>query len=224
MTYVRIKIETLKTKDQRTFLFSGRAPAVAAMNNLALAGAFSTDVVDFLQKLNEDEASTGTVVSDNRRFTFDFAELLEELQSPIDLMDDADPIMHYVLMRKDVPDYLSGKAQAQANHAGTKMVIDGYKKKDKALTALLDEWEQEGGGFGTCIVLEVDAPTMRQSVSMAELLGIHTGIVHDPSYPLRDGDKLAFLPVDTCAYLFGRKSDCFPVVGKFPLLKDEYRQ
>ena len=148
---------------------------------------------------------------------------IEEPISP-DEEEVGDPIYHYVLMRQDVPDYLSGKAQAQANHAGTKMVMDGLNSGSADLIAMINEWGMQGGGFGTCIVLMVSAPEMRQTVSLAQLLGLHTGIVHDPSYPLRDGEKIQTLPLDTCAFLIGRKSQCFPIVGRFPLLRDKGEQ
>lgn len=134
------------------------------------------------------------------------------------MIEDADPCSIYVLMRKEcIPDYRDGKSSAQSNHAGTAMAIRGYKQKNPELTALLDEWEAEGDGFGTCIVLEVSAAEMRQAVSLAQLMGIHAGIVHDPSYPMWDGEKTITIPLDTCAYVFGRKSVCSKVVGRFPL-------
>ena len=139
------------------------------------------------------------------------------------MLEETNPCTAFVLMRTDVPNYLSGKSMAQAHHAGTAMVMRGYKHYNPDLTALLDEWENQGDGFGTCIVLEVSAADMRQSVSLATLMGVHAGIVHDSSYPIFDGEKIQTIPIDTCAFVFGRKSDCFPIVGKFPLLrgKDE---
>ena len=142
----------------------------------------------------------------------------------------SDPIMAYVLMRTDVPGYLSGKAMAQSNHAGTMMVFKAYNILSEPdavgvhpIRDLMLEWEKEGGGFGTCIVLKVTGPEMRQAVSLAKLMGIHAGIVHDPSYPVFDGEKVQTIPLDTCAFVFGRKSDCSSIVGRFPLLrgKDE---
>ncbi len=162
---------------------------------------------------------------DNPLEAFAIAQALGAV--PVDPEVTVEPIYHYVLMRQDVPDYLSGKAQAQSNHAGTKMALDVVlaaldgKPHDAEYLALIREWAAEGGGFGTCIVLGVSAYEMRQAVSLAKLLGLHSGIVHDPSYPLRDGEKIQTIPLDTCAFIFGRKSDCYPVVGKFPLLKDK---
>jgi peptidyl-tRNA hydrolase len=137
--------------------------------------------------------------------------IVEDLTSPCEFY-------HYILMRKDVPDYQSGKAMAQANHGGTKMVMDGLDN----LTHWADirTWGSEGGGFGTCIVLQVNASEMRSAVAHATILGLHCGIVHDPSYPVFDGEKVQTIPLDTCAYVFGRHADCKPVVGKYSLLRD----
>lgn len=132
---------------------------------------------------------------------------------------EADPLIAYVLMRTDVPDYFGPKAQAQSNHAGTKMVFDALSSGNNELVAELTEWEREAGGFGTCIVLHTSAAEMRQAVSLAQLLGIHAGIVHDPTFPVRDGDRYTTLPIDTCAYVFGRKSKCRSIVGGFDLLR-----
>ncbi len=148
-------------------------------------------------------------------------EVIVELATTPEQEQVEDPLFHYVLMRQDVPDYLSGKAMAQANHAGTKMVMDALSSGDYDLVELVNQWGAEGGGFGTCIVLGVTAPEMRQAVTLGKLMGLHAGIVHDPSYPLRDGEKIQTIPLDTCGFLFGSKSDCAPIVGKFPLLRDK---
>lgn len=223
MTFVRISISRRPSNSSkviaRDFFFSSHEAAIAALNNLSVAEVFPKSMIERILTQIPTELTEGSVSEDGMTISFIKNDNLEELQEfGQDIIADVDPLFHYVLMRTDIPDYSDPKASAQVNHAGTKMVIEGYRKKDKHLTAMLDEWEAEGGGFGTCIVLGVDAPTMRQAVSMAELLDLHTGIVHDPSYPVRDGDKMASLPVDTCAYLFGKKSACFPIVGKMPLL------
>lgn len=131
-----------------------------------------------------------------------------------------DPLIHYVLMRTDLPDYLSGKSMAQANHAGTHMLHNGLRFADHSFRVHLDEWLAEGDGFGTCVVLGVTHREMRRSIELAKIGGIHCGVVHDPSYPLRDGDEMQFLPINTCAYLFGRKSRLSPIVGWFPLFRE----
>jgi len=76
--------------------------------------------------------------------------------------------------------------------------------------------------FGTVYTLAVTAAEMRQAVSLAQLHGLHAGITHDPTYPIRDGDRFTTAPVDTGAYVFGRKSACKPAVGTFDLLSDKH--
>ena len=85
---------------------------------------------------------------------------------------------------------------------------------------LANIWQNDTSqGFGTVLVLGVNETQMRTAVDIAEKLDYVAGVVHDPTYPLMDGDFCHFLPLDTCAYIFGDKND--PVlgamVGCFPL-------
>lgn len=140
-----------------------------------------------------------------------------------------DILILYVLMRRDVPDFLSGKAMAQANHAGTMFMRDVARRDRETYRSAgpefedffkdFDEWLTAGDGFGTCVVLSVASYEMRVSLAQAHLAGIQCGVVHDPSYPIRDGDQVQHLPVDTCAYLFGRQSRLKPIVGRYPLFR-----
>ena len=118
----------------------------------------------------------------------------------------------YILMRNDMDSMNPGKAMAQASHASNQFVAtlptDAYD--------IYNEWLQ-CNGFGTVLVLEVTEAQMRTSVAVADALDLVSGIVHDPTYPLRDGASTHFIPVDTCAFVFGNKEDCTPVVGNFEL-------
>lgn len=182
--------------------------------------------VDWQDKLRAGEivrtSGTFTLRIDEVEFRTDAVLSDEDMPAPID--DNYDPLYCYVLMRTDVPDFLNGKAMAQAHHAGTKMVYDGLKGGDERVNAELTEWEEEATGFGTCITLAVSSAEMKQAVSMATILGLHTGVVLDPTYPIRDGNEIKTLPVKTCAYVFGRKAKCSVVVGKFPLLRSKADQ
>lgn len=133
-----------------------------------------------------------------------------------EVIDPEHEFVHYVLMRTDIPSYTCGRACAQVNHAGTKMVMDGI---DTPHWDNIQAWGQAGGGFGTCIVLGVNAAEMRSAVAAAVLNDIHAGIVHDPSYPMYDGEKIVPIPLDTCAYVFGTIKECKPITGQFQLLK-----
>ncbi len=138
-------------------------------------------------------------------------------------MTNADLLILYVLMRTDLPDYKSGKSMAQANHAGTKFLAECLtldRTEHHSELVHVDEWLNEGGGFGTCVVLGVTRRAMFTLLDQAKLGGIRHGFVHDPSYPILDGDIIQHLPVDTCGYIFGRKSRCSPILGNLSLFQD----
>ena len=145
----------------------------------------------------------------------------------------ADEPYLYILMRNDLASMNAGKAVAQGTHAANQMVYEARKwigdnredattreKSDvwAAFRDLLETWEQSANGFGTCICLSVNEEQMRAAVAGAQEAGLHAGITHDPSYPLKDGATLHLLPLDTCAYIFGKKAECKPFTGNFPLM------
>jgi peptidyl-tRNA hydrolase len=119
-----------------------------------------------------------------------------------------DPMILYVLMRTDVPDFVPGKAMAQANHAGTQFIGRALSRsaKDYGFEQQFLEWYGEARGFGTCIVLGVTHMQMITRTAIAHHLGLVADTIHDPTYPIRDGHLMQVIPVDTCAYVFGRKS------------------
>ena len=137
-----------------------------------------------------------------------------------------DPIICYVLVRTDTPGPASlGRMCAQVHHCGTQMTEELRAKNYPELNELYAEW-QEDRTFGTVLTLAVIASEMRQAVSFAQLIGLHAGITHDPTYPifLKDGDRTQVVtaPVDSCAYVFGCKSQCQPVLGRFDLLNEKH--
>ena len=128
----------------------------------------------------------------------------------------------YILMRTDLDSMNPGKAMAQASHAGSVFEHNaepGYNVDEK----LFEEWRQSTTqGFGTVLVLGVNEDQMRTAVEVAESFGVDTfpcGIIHDPTYPLQDGDITHFIPLDTCGYIFGDKDDPMlqAIVGNFEL-------
>lgn len=111
-------------------------------------------------------------------------------------------------------------AEAYANmKAGDKESVAAYETAQSAAKNAVRT-------FGTKLTLAVTAGEMRQVVNMAQLLSFHAGITHDPTYPIfiRDGDRtqVTTLPVDTCAYVFGRKSQLAPILGRFDLLNERH--
>tara|TARA_S200000501_G_C20769652_1_gene719978 strand:- start:807 stop:1214 length:408 start_codon:yes stop_codon:yes gene_type:complete len=116
----------------------------------------------------------------------------------------------YILMRTDMDSMNPGKAMAQASHASNAFVSNaepGYNVDEE----LFNAWQQSTPqGFGTVLVIEVNEDQMRTAVEVAESFGVDTfpcDIIHDPTYPLQDGDTTHFIPVDTCGYIFGDKDD-----------------
>ena len=128
----------------------------------------------------------------------------------------------YILMRTDLDSMNPGKAMAQASHAGSTFVHNaepGYNVDEE----LFNAWQKETPqGFGTVLVLGVTEVQMRTAVAVAESFGVDKfpcEIIHDPTYPLQDGDTTHFIPVDTCGYIFGDKEDPLleAIIGKFEL-------
>ena len=127
----------------------------------------------------------------------------------------------YVLMRTDMASMNPGKGMAQSHHASSafsKAIAD--ESHSPETERLINMWQSETDqGFGTVLTLPVNEREMRTAVQFAKLMGFMAEIIHDPSYPLVDGDTVHRIPVDTCAYIFGDKNDpnLEAVVGHFPL-------
>ena len=117
----------------------------------------------------------------------------------------------YILMRTDLDSMNSGKGMAQASHASNAFVKAMQPDMTKAVIKvdhLFNKWEDETSqGFGTVLVLGVNELEMRTAVTMTSRLGFAADVIHDPTYPVRDGEICHTLPLDTCAYVFGDKND-----------------
>jgi len=129
----------------------------------------------------------------------------------------SDPVVLYILMRNDMASLNPGKAVAQGSHAANQMVYDLHNTENKEFLELLNEW-QSSIGFGTCIVLGVTETQMRKVIGMAKAAELHAAITHDPTYPLIDGQTLHLIPVDTCAYIFCRKSQAVGILNGLELM------
>lgn len=131
-------------------------------------------------------------------------------------MDD-EPVL-YILMRSDMASLNPGKACAQAAHAMS-MLVENFSLGMKNSAELFREWVEQGRYFGTTIVLSTDdVVPLHSYVGMAMTLKLATGVVHDPTYPIKDGDCTHHIPVDTCAYIFGRRSVVEPLLGDLELM------
>jgi hypothetical protein len=110
----------------------------------------------------------------------------------------------YIFMRSDLDSLNAGKGMAQAAHAANQFWANCTKTRD------MQEWAKDGGTFGTTIVLDA-AEYSGQLHMLAPALGIKGplayyadcfGVVHDPTYPVLDGNVMHLVPLDTCAYFF----------------------
>ena len=128
----------------------------------------------------------------------------------------------YILMRTDMESMNAGKAMAQASHASNAFLHNVNSQTDltPSKQSLVMEWQgSTKQGFGTVLVLAVNENEMWTAASVAKDCGFISGVVHDPTYPIRDGAVCHFLPIDTCAYVFGYKSDptLSAILGNFGL-------
>lgn len=143
---------------------------------------------------------------------------------------ESQPIL-YILMRTDMDSMNAGKGMAQATHAANQCVHEIRKSNNKTLQNMLKKWEAESGrGFGTCIVLDIgDIHSLKAAMDSLNVedqkLPACCGIVLDDTYPLKDGDVVHYLPIQTCGYAFIDKAhDRYraDIVGIWDLHSVEY--
>ena len=157
-----------------------------------------------------------------------------------------DNLYLYVLVRTDLPSLGKGKACAHSAHAANLFSYDDFiqpLRKGKEPDASVVAWHEAADGFGTTIALEVrDGQTMRDVVAAAKSMKFKAGVVTDPTYPYevdyeiyplinpevhtapavstRTG-KVCFRKEDSCAYVFGNKSDLSVLLARFGLLSND---
>jgi peptidyl-tRNA hydrolase len=140
----------------------------------------------------------------------------------------------FLLMRNDLSSMNPGKAMAQASHASNAFVhhfnsyAQEYNSKsvhegiETATMNGFNEWENSTQqGFGTVLTLEGKMGDIQSVVNIFKSLSYVASVVHDPTYPLVDGEVVHYLPLDTCAYVFvpNKEKDEFASVllKRFPL-------
>lgn len=118
------------------------------------------------------------------------------------------PIL-YILMRTDMTSLNAGKAMAQASHATNAFIQESERVDDPEINELVEMWStQTWQSFGTVLVLGCTETEMNEAVSRSEHQGAALeGVVHDPTYPVRDGAVTHYVPVNTCAFIFGDKDE-----------------
>lgn len=123
----------------------------------------------------------------------------------------------YILMRTDLESMNPGKMAAQACHAANQFVFrineyatlckEAFPNALSGRVADFEEWQASTpDGFGTTIIL--DGGSISDIIEfineIAPELTVASGIVVDPTYPVRDGSVTHLLPLETCAYVFTR--------------------
>ncbi len=120
------------------------------------------------------------------------------------------PIL-YILMRTDLDSMNTGKGMAQASHAASAFTYNGSESLTLSHTHkdLYKLWShQTDQNFGTVLVLDLQIGSeLDYYVEQAEELDLPTEVIHDPTYPVQDGDVTHYIPMDTCAYIFGDKNN-----------------
>jgi peptidyl-tRNA hydrolase len=137
------------------------------------------------------------------------------------LPEPKDPYL-YILMRSDLASLNPGKAVAQGAHAANQCAfeIGELTAESMDIINLFEQWQSSTPqGFGVTITLDVSGEQLPLVVDAAKRMGIAAGVTHDPSYPLQDGAVIHSIPLDTCGYVFGNKSDLSILLGRFDLLK-----
>lgn len=114
-------------------------------------------------------------------------------------------LVKYLLVRNDLASMNPGKGFAQADHAGTQMVLKDMPGWKPAHRAWVRRWAADGDGFGTVLSMGVSERTMNKALEIAKRLGVPHATILDKSYPLVDGDVVHEIPLVTCAYIFGPK-------------------
>jgi peptidyl-tRNA hydrolase len=124
----------------------------------------------------------------------------------------------YLIMRNDIASMNPGKLAAQASHGSNAFVhhFHAYSQEQNMKPATdkhyaqfvintfgFNEWENATPqGFGTVLVLEAK---MHEIYAASQSMGAHgyvSGIIHDPTYPILDGEVVHHIPLDTGAYVF----------------------
>ena len=127
-------------------------------------------------------------------------------------------------MRTDIGSMTPGRVAAQATHGGTELEqymnkLKGRKTgKDSEIAKLHNQWLKQAGNFGTTIVLDLAEyefgdrifypdggieSTLDHLKEWSEDGLMVFGKIHDPTYPIKDGDATLFAQVDTGIWLFG---------------------
>ena len=134
-----------------------------------------------------------------------------------------EPIL-YILMRNDLASLNPGKACAQAAHAANdaQTILDlGHDHSRPELQELFYEWKNSANRtFGTTIVLEAPWDEIKNTIDHIQYISAgYTNNIHDPTYPIRDGQVTHLIPLNTCAWVFGDRNELSPYLEHLELMK-----
>jgi len=127
----------------------------------------------------------------------------------------------YILMRTDMESMNAGKGMAQAAHAANAFTatMDRLKRANcdgvtTEVSAYMEWKAQTHQGFGTTIVLDAGTgEDLVEAIENAKAFGFVADVLHDPTYPVRDGQVTHFIPVDTCGYVFAPEGEVHCLKG-----------
>ncbi len=119
----------------------------------------------------------------------------------------------YIIMRTDLASMNPGKGMAQAAHAANAFTAaaDARIRRERKESETVSSWASAyhkwftstGQFFGTTITLAApDEKTLHDLVTLSVLEGLEAEVIHDPTYPVVDGEIVHLVPLDTCAYVF----------------------
>jgi len=135
-----------------------------------------------------------------------------------------EPIL-YILMRNDLDSLNPGKACAQAAHAAND-VQSLLESENTAIyfpkaQNLFYEWKNSANRtFGTTIVLEAPWDEIKETIDHIQNISAgYTNNIHDPTYPIRDGQVTHLIPLNTCAWVFGERNELSPYLEHLELMK-----
>jgi peptidyl-tRNA hydrolase len=120
----------------------------------------------------------------------------------------------YILARNDLASMNPGKLAAQASHASNAFVfayheymrnsaVDQANVSTVGLNKAFNQWQNSTlQGFGTVLVLEGSMTDISDVVKTMANMNYMAEVIHDPTYPIVDGNIVHHIPLDTCAYVF----------------------
>lgn len=117
-----------------------------------------------------------------------------------------------IIMRDDMDSMNPGKAMAQTSHATNDFMahiarLDDQDPYDAAIGQAYQEWRDQAGNFGTCLVFAASIVHIKHiDRDMSVDPTVICGVTRDPTYPFKDGETVTHLiDIPTCSWIFGNR-------------------